>query len=161
MDRSADFTRLATAEAIARRMDNAARVPFTRITFGWDSVLGLIPGIGDTLALLPSLYILNAARLAGAPRRLLVRMAANLGIDWAIGLVPLLGDVLDVANKANLRNAALLRAHVELRHAARRPDTVPSDAGGPNVVPLFPLPDDPGPDAPPLDAVSNRSRPVL
>ena len=134
-----DFRRLATAEAIARRMDNAARIPGTRITFGLDSVLGLVPGIGDTLALLPSLYILNAARLAGAPRPLLARMAANLGIDWAIGLVPLLGDVLDVAYKANLRNAALLRAHVELRHA------VPQAREADNVVPLFPEPETPEP----------------
>jgi hypothetical protein len=40
-------------------------------------------------------------------------MAGNLGIDWAIGLIPLIGDIFDIGWKANARNAALLRAHVE------------------------------------------------
>ena len=106
------------AERIARRMDNAFRIPGTRITFGWDSILGLVPGIGDALALAPSLYILKVARDEGAPRSLIARMGINLGLDWVIGLVPFLGDILDVGYKANLRNAALLRAHVEAQARA-------------------------------------------
>ena len=117
MYRKADFKRVERAERIANRMDNAFRLPFTRITIGWDSVIGVIPGLGDTMALLPSLLILNHAREAGASRSLLLRMATNLGIDWVIGLLPLIGDVFDIGFKANLRNAALLRAHVEAKHA--------------------------------------------
>ena len=111
-----DFTRLARAERIANRRDNAFRLPGTRITVGWDSIVGLVPGIGDALALLPGIYILQAAQAAGAPRSLILRMASNMGIDWVIGLIPLIGDVFDVGFKSNLRNVALLRAHVEARH---------------------------------------------
>ncbi|MGR3496823.1 DUF4112 domain-containing protein [Citreimonas sp.] len=156
MDTHRDYTRLARAEKIARRMDNAVRIPFTRMTFGMDAVLGLVPGVGDALAMLPSLYILQVANMAGAPRRLLAKMATNIAIDWAIGVVPLVGDIFDIAYKANLRNVALLRAHIELRHAMPRGgDTPPS-----NVVQLFPQPDDPGPDAPPLTGMPAQ-RPFL
>ena len=104
------------AESIARRMDAALRIPGTGIRVGYDSILGLVPGIGDTLALAPSAYILKLAHDSGAPPHLLGRMAANLGVDWLIGLVPLVGDIFDVGWKANLKNAALLRQHVERAH---------------------------------------------
>lgn len=119
-DLGADFDRVARAERIARRLDSAFRVPFTRISLGWDSLLGLIPGVGDTAALVPSLMILNHARKTGAPNTMLVRMAANLGIDWVIGLVPFVGDLFDIGYKANLRNAALIRAHVEVKHGTQQ-----------------------------------------
>ena len=118
MGYSDDLQRVERAERIAHRMDNAFRLPFTRITLGWDSIIGLVPGVGDALALAPSAMILNHARECGAPKTLLARMATNLGIDWVIGLIPLIGDVFDIGYKANLRNAALLRAHVEARHTA-------------------------------------------
>ena len=38
---------LARARALARLLDSAATVPGTRIRFGADAVLGLIPGMGD------------------------------------------------------------------------------------------------------------------
>ncbi|KUF11949.1 DUF4112 domain-containing protein [Pseudoponticoccus marisrubri] len=125
----ADFDRVETAERVARRMDSAFRLPLTRITIGWDSIIGLVPGVGDALALAPAAYILKLAHDSGASRPLLARMAGNVGLDWLIGLVPLLGDVLDVGFKANLRNAALLRAHVEARHATvARPPVAPVEA---------------------------------
>jgi hypothetical protein len=110
---SEHHAKLATAEALAKRMDAAFRIPGTGIRVGLDSVLGLVPGIGDTLALAPSVYILKLARDTGAPHSLLLRMAANLGVDWLIGLVPLIGDLFDVGWKANLRNVALMREHIE------------------------------------------------
>ncbi|GGB13006.1 DUF4112 domain-containing protein [Allosediminivita pacifica] len=111
-----DFEHVERAEKVARIMDNAFRVPGTRITLGWDAIIGLVPGVGDALALAPSLVVLDGARKTGASQALMGRMIMNLGIDWVVGLVPLIGDVLDVGYKANLRNAALLRAHVEARH---------------------------------------------
>nr|WP_255670698.1 DUF4112 domain-containing protein [Cognatishimia sp. F0-27] len=109
------------ADWIAQRMDNAFRIPGTRITFGFDTILGLVPGVGDTLAVAPSLYIVKLAHDAGAPKRLLGRMGFNIGVDWVIGLIPLLGDVFDVGYKANLRNAVLLRTHLEGRPDPRLP----------------------------------------
>ncbi len=133
MDKARDLRRVERAERIARRFDAAFRIPGTGIRFGWDSVLGLIPGVGDLVTVAPAAYILKIAHDAGAPRSMMARMAGNVAIDWVIGLVPLLGDLLDVGYKANLRNVALLRQHVgsyepkaSPRHAiqAGRPRTV-------------------------------------
>ena len=112
MTRQAE-TRVARVERLARVMDRAVRLPGTRIRLGLDSIVGLVPGIGDTLTLAPSLYILSESYDLGVPRRTLVKMARNIGIDWVIGLVPLVGDIFDVGWKANMRNVALLRAHVD------------------------------------------------
>lgn len=105
--------RLERAERMARLMDRAFRVPGTSIRFGWDSILGLVPGVGDSVALLPSLYILGLAHGAGASVPLLAKMVWNMVLDWFIGLFPLVGDILDVGFKANVRNARLLREHME------------------------------------------------
>lgn len=98
-------------ERLARRMDAAFRIPLTRIRVGWDSILGLLPGVGDAAALAPAGYILWRARRNGAPLPLMLRMGANTGLDWVIGLVPLLGDLFDVGFKSNQRNVALLREY--------------------------------------------------
>lgn len=105
--------RVARAERLAHVMDRAVRVPGTQIRLGLDSILGIVPGVGDTLALAPSAYIMSEAHRLGVPRSVLMRMAANLGVDWLIGLVPLVGDLFDVGWKANMRNVALMRRHVE------------------------------------------------
>lgn len=105
--------RLQRLERLARRMDRAFRVPGTGIRLGWDSILGLVPGIGDTLALLPAAWILAEAHRMGAPLGLKLRMAFNTGLDWAVGLVPVLGDIIDIGYKSNLRNVALLREHLD------------------------------------------------
>ncbi|MCE0504602.1 DUF4112 domain-containing protein [Roseivivax sp. GX 12232] len=119
IDPEAERATLARVEAVAHRMDRAFRLPGTRIRLGWDSIVGLIPGIGDTLALAPALYIIAAARRLGAPWPLLLKMSVNLGIDWLIGLVPLAGDLLDVGYKANTRNARALRDFLDRRDEAR------------------------------------------
>ncbi|MGR3541538.1 MAG: DUF4112 domain-containing protein [Hasllibacter sp.] len=80
--------------------------------FGWDSILGLVPGVGDVAGLLPSAYLVWEGRRMGASRGTLARMAANTGIDFVVGGVPVLGDVFDVAFKANRRNARLLREDI-------------------------------------------------
>ncbi|WP_353473876.1 DUF4112 domain-containing protein [Salipiger sp. H15] len=116
--RHADFRRLERIEVWARRMDRAYRIPFTGVRFGWDAMLGLVPGIGDTLALAPALWILKEAHGMGAPTPLLGRMGGNLAVDWLVGLVPLVGDIFDIGYRANSRNAALLRRWLEARHTA-------------------------------------------
>jgi hypothetical protein len=95
-------------------MDMAFRLPGTGIRIGWDSIIGLIPGVGDVAAVGPAAYIIYRAHLMGVPRSTLARMGVNVGIDWAIGSVPLLGDVFDVGFKANCRNIDLLRKTLNL-----------------------------------------------
>lgn len=111
--RQSDADRLARIERLADTMDHAFTVPGTSIKVGWDAILGLVPGIGDTLTLAPQAYILQQAHAMGAPKRILTRMALNSGVDWATGLIPLVGDLLDIGFKANRRNARILRQWLE------------------------------------------------
>ena len=119
-DAEADFARLERVERIAHRMDRAYRIFGFRV--GWDVILGLIPGIGDTLAVAPAAYIVMTARRMGVPGATLVRMVVNIFVDWLVGLIPLVGDLADAGYKANTKNARLLRDHVEARHGRWTPD---------------------------------------
>jgi hypothetical protein len=101
--------RLDRLERLAHTLDS--RYSVLGIRFGWDSILGLVPGLGDLATLGPAGFILLEAHRMGAPTSLKARMAANSGLDWLVGSVPLLGDALDVWLKANRRNVALLRDH--------------------------------------------------
>ena len=94
-------------------LDDCFRIPGTRIRFGVDGIVGLIPAIGDVLTGLASCILIFAAWVRGVPYVTLTRMVVNLGIDVVIGAVPLLGDIFDVAWKANRRNYKLLVRHIE------------------------------------------------
>src|SRR5262245_36499072 len=108
------------ANHLAFLLDNAFEIPGTRYRIGLDPLIGLIPVIGDLIALLIGSYIVVLARRLGVPRVVLWRMWLNLGIDFAIGLVPIVGDTLDVLWKANAINARLLeRALDDPKKAAR------------------------------------------
>jgi Domain of unknown function (DUF4112) len=93
---------------MAKLMDTAWGIPFTKIRFGFDSVVGLIPGAGDAVNLGVSLYSLILARKLGAPNSMLIRMAANAGIDFGLGSVPVVGDIFDLFFKSNTRNLKML-----------------------------------------------------
>ncbi|WP_206454505.1 DUF4112 domain-containing protein [Aurantimonas marina] len=103
--------RLKRVARVARLMDTAIRVPGTGIRFGGDSIMGLVPGVGDAAGGLIGVYIINEARRLGLPTHKLVKMAGNLGIDFAVGSVPLLGDVFDVVFKAHRRNLDVILDH--------------------------------------------------
>lgn len=129
-NRAADFSfattrrasreeRVARIDALARLFDTAFVVPGTTIRFGLDALIGLVPGIGDAVTTLMSLYIVNEARALGAPRRLIARMLANVALDGVVGAVPLVGDLFDVAWRANRRNVALLRDHLDRTEPGR------------------------------------------
>jgi Domain of unknown function (DUF4112) len=102
-------------------LDEAFPIPGTRIRFGLDAIVGLVPGIGDVLAGLASIVFPLAGWIRGLPYITLVRMVANLGIGVLVGSIPLLGDAFDIAWKANRRNYRLLTRHIAepRRHTGR------------------------------------------
>ena len=110
-----DTTEIDRLDRIADRMDNLVRLPVIGVRVGLDSILGLIPGIGDIAALGPAGYIIYRARQMGAPKPVIARMAVNTAIDAIIGSIPLVGDIFDIGNKANKKNVALLRRHLETK----------------------------------------------
>lgn len=103
----------ARLDAIARFMDSALVIPGTSIRFGADALLNVLPVAGDVLATGVSVYLILEAQRLGAPKSLLARMAANVGVDALISIVPVVGWVGDVFFRANLRNMKLLREHLD------------------------------------------------
>ncbi len=100
-------------EELARWMDDKFVIPGTSIRFGLDSVFGLIPGVGDTGTLFVTLYLAEKAKQHNMPPKLRRRMYWNAMVDWMIGIVPLVGDIFDLGWKANRRNIALVREHLQ------------------------------------------------
>lgn len=109
--RESDARTLAALRKWSVLLDSAFRVPGTRMTFGLDPILGLIPGLGDlTTPLFAGLLLLHAVRMR-IPRVVQLRMVMNAAIDLAIGIVPVVGDFFDFGWKANVKNLGLLERH--------------------------------------------------
>lgn len=107
-------------QRLAWLLDSSLPVPGLNFRIGVDALLGLIPGFGDAAGMVVSSYIVHQAWRLGVPRSVLIRMWLNIVIEGVVGAVPLLGDLFDAAWKANMRNVALLEAHV---HQPRRTAT--------------------------------------
>lgn len=90
-------------------LDDAFRIPGTNIRFGWDTLIGLVPGLGDASTAILALVPVATAWKLGASRWMLARMLANVGVDALIGAIPVLGDLFDLFFRANRRNARLLK----------------------------------------------------
>lgn len=110
-----EATELARLESIAKLMDARFHLPILPIPIGLDTIIGLIPGIGDTISLGISGVIVAGARRLGIPQQHLMQMGANIFVDWLIGLVPVIGDLFDIGWQGNLRNVRIARAYLEDR----------------------------------------------
>src|SRR5262245_40067592 len=105
--------RMRRLEAVARLLDIAFIVPGTKIRYGIDGIIGLIPVVGDIIATGLSLWLVHEARALGAPWHVTARMLGNVAFQGIVGTVPVAGDAIDVLFRANMRNARLLRTWLE------------------------------------------------
>jgi hypothetical protein len=103
----------ARVEMLAKVMDSAIPVPGTNVRIGLDSIIGLVPIVGDLVSQAVSSYIIWEAKRLGVSNWTMARMIGNSALDTVIGAIPVLGDAFDVAFKANLKNLTLLRQHLE------------------------------------------------
>lgn len=112
---------LTTARKLARLLD--AQFNILGLRFGFDTLIGLVPGIGDAIGLVSSSYLLWLGFSLRLPKAKLVRMGLNIVIDTAMGLVPVVGDLGDLFFKANLKNLRLIEAHLVSQVAEDKNDT--------------------------------------
>lgn len=98
------------AEGFAHLMEN--QFSLFGIRFGLDSILGLLPGAGDVVAMGLSLYLLWIGHQAGLAWDKKFVMVKNILVDFLIGGIPILGDFADIFYKANTQNLAILKAHI-------------------------------------------------
>jgi hypothetical protein len=107
--------RLRRLNALGHFLDNSIRIPGVDYRVGYDAVIGLIPGIGDLIGFVLSIYIVLAATRYRLPASTVLRMVLNVGLETLLGTVPLVGDLFDATYKSNARNLDLLRAHLAAR----------------------------------------------
>ncbi len=103
--------RIADVEALARWLDYAFTLP-GGFQFGMAGIVGLIPGVGDVMDAVLSLYIIIRAVKLRIPRIAVARMLVNVGIESLAGAIPFVGNLFDIAFKANRRNYQLLKNHL-------------------------------------------------
>ena len=103
---------------LAGLMDSAFVVPGTRIRFGLDPVIGLIPVAGDVIAaVISSFIVLRCSRLR-MPRIVLARMSINVILNALIGAIPFVGDLFSLWFRSNERNLDLARNYLVNPHKA-------------------------------------------
>jgi len=109
---------------LALIMDEFLRFPGTKIRFGLDPIIGLLPGIGDvSSAIISAVALVHAARY-GVPKILLARMAMNILINELVGIIPGLGDAFSFWFKSNVRNYELLRRYSAAPARSRKGDWI-------------------------------------
>ncbi len=96
---------------VAKLMDSAFVIPGTKIRFGIDPILGLIPGLGDTASAVVSVMLILQSARHRVPNVILARMAMNVLLNTAFGAIPVLGDLFSVYFKSNAKNYDLLKKH--------------------------------------------------
>jgi hypothetical protein len=105
---------IARVTLVAKLLDSAFLIPGLNRRVGLDSIIGLVPGVGDAISAALASYIIWEARQLGLPRWKIARMIGNLAVDTAIGAIPIAGDVFDVFFKSNERNLRILHDHLGL-----------------------------------------------
>ena len=107
-------------EALEMLLERSFHIPGTRIPFGLDSIVGLVPVIGDLVTAAMGAYMVWEARNLGMSKWQLIRMTANVGIDTAIGAIPLLGDAFDLFWRSNSKNLRIIKRHLDKHHPGTR-----------------------------------------
>lgn len=104
---------------VSKLMDSVFRVPGTKLRFGFDPIIGLIPGIGDAATAVTSLLLILQSARARVPRVVLARMVLNVLINTGIGAIPAVGDLFSVWFRSNARNYDLHRKHAGTRSSTK------------------------------------------
>ena len=97
---------------LAEWLDSKYRLP-GGFRIGWDGILGFIPGVGDMMTSLVSIYIMARAAAIGCSPSIIMRMGINVLLDNLFDLIPFIGNFFDIFWKANTRNMDLVERYVQ------------------------------------------------
>ena len=103
-------------EAMEAMLEGLFVLPGTNRRVGLDSLVGLIPVIGDIATAAMGAWIVWEARNLGMSKWQITRMAANVGVDTLIGAIPFAGDAFDFFFKSNTKNLKIIRKHLDKHH---------------------------------------------
>jgi hypothetical protein len=108
----------------SRLLDTIFSVPGTRIRFGLEPIIGLLPIVGNQVTSLMSGALLCRSVQHRLPKIALVRMALNILINGVIGMVPLIGDLFVLWYKPNIRNYRILQRYAGQAKAVTNNDWI-------------------------------------
>lgn len=100
------------ASSLANILDNQFAVG--KFRFGYGSLINVIPGIGDCIDAVLSLYIIWIAIRVGIPIGIIMQMIGNIIVNFIIGLIPIFGDAYYFIRKVNMKNVTLLKKYAIL-----------------------------------------------
>lgn len=103
-------------EAVEGVLERLFVLPGINRPIGLDSIVGLIPVVGDVVTASMGAWLVWEARNLGMSKLQLARMAGNVGLDAALGAIPLVGDVFDFAFRSNSRNLRILKRYLDKHH---------------------------------------------
>lgn len=103
-------------EAMEGLLERAFVIPGLNRPVGMDSIVGLIPVVGDVLTASMGAWLVWEARNLGMSKFQLARMAGNLGVDTTIGMIPFVGDVFDFVFRSNSRNLKIIKRYLDKNH---------------------------------------------
>jgi len=101
-------------DRLARIMDSAITLPIIG-RVGLDAVLDLVPVVGNFAGAAVSLTLIARTLQYAPPPSLVSKMLSNVLVDVILGAIPVVGPLADMWFKANEKNAALMRAFLDLR----------------------------------------------
>ena len=107
-------------EAMEMVLERSFVIPGINRPVGLDSIIGLVPVVGDIIAMGMGAYIVWEARNLNLPKWKLLRMASNVAFDTAVGAVPVVGDLFDFMFRSNTRNLRIVRKHLDKHHPESR-----------------------------------------
>ena len=100
--------KLLRLKRLSHNLDEAITIPGTERKIGIDPIIGLIPGGGDLIGGVLSIYIMHAGIRMGVPRSVIIQMFGNIALEFIIGCIPIIGDLFDAMWKSNQRNVKLI-----------------------------------------------------
>ena len=107
-------------EAMEGLLERAFAVPGTNFRFGMDSLVGLVPVVGDVVTAAMGAWLVWEARNLGMSKFQIARMTGNVAFDTAVGFVPFLGDAFDFLFKSNTRNLRIVKKYLDKHHPGTR-----------------------------------------
>ncbi len=107
-------------EALEQLLERSFHIPGTKVPIGLDSIIGLVPVLGDVVTAAMGAYMVWEARNLGMSKFHLMRMAANVGIDTVLGAIPLAGDAFDFLWRSNSKNLRIIKKHLDKHHPGTR-----------------------------------------
>jgi hypothetical protein len=103
-------------EAMEALLEGLFVIPGINRRVGLDSLVGLVPVVGDIATAAMGAWIVWEARNLGMSKWQLTRMAANVGVDTLVGAIPFAGDLFDFLYKSNTKNLRIIRKHLDRHH---------------------------------------------